>query len=141
MRSWWKKRLLCDHFFHTRLSIIGVARRSCQLVISDFSIIVSCQINSFQNTTLLLITRIMTEKGKKSFKSKLKNLAKPLNNHRHWFSLIWNDYEQKIECDSGFDLLSETIIFNNNIIITISRIKCQISSKLTIETLFWCLSY
>ena len=104
MRSWWKKRLLCDHFFHTRLSIIGVARRSCQLVISDFSIIVSCQINSFQNTTLLLITQIMTEKGKKSFKSKLKNLAKPLNNHRHWFSLIWNDYEQKIECDSGFDL-------------------------------------
>ena len=48
----------------------------------------------------------MTEKGKKSFKSKLKNSAKTLNNHRYWFSLIRNDYEQKIECDSGFDLSS-----------------------------------
>ena len=46
----------------------------------------------------------MTEKGKKSFKSNLKNLAKPLNNHWHCISLIWNEYEQKIEYDSGFDL-------------------------------------
>ena len=46
----------------------------------------------------------MTEKGKKSFKSNLKNLAKPLNNQWHCISLIWNEYEQKIEYDSGFDL-------------------------------------
>ena len=54
----------------------------------------------------------MTEKEKKKFKSKLKNFAKPLNNHWHWFSLIWNKYEQKIEYDSGFDLslLLETLL-------------------------------
>ena len=44
LRSWWKKRLLCDRFFYTWLSIIGVTRRLCQLVISNFSFIVSCHI-------------------------------------------------------------------------------------------------